>query len=51
MAAFDIVIGRYAARLPWKVVLSDFNPSKGNLILIGLLLLLLFPLFIMAITA
>jgi hypothetical protein len=51
MAAFDIVIGRYAARLPWRVVLADFNPAGGNLILIGLLLLLLSPLLVITIKA
>jgi len=51
MTAFDIAIGRFVARLPWKIVLSDFDPTKGNLILVGLLLLLLFPLLIMTIKA
>ena len=51
MAGFDLAIGRVVARLPWKVVLSDFNPAKGNLILIGLVLLFLFPLLIMSVRA
>jgi hypothetical protein len=51
MAAFDIVIGRFAVRMPWPAVLADFNPAKGNLILIGLLLLFLFPLLIVTIKA
>jgi len=46
MAAFDIVIGRYGARMPWKSVIADFNPAKGNLLLVGLVCLLLFPLLV-----
>jgi hypothetical protein len=49
MAAFDLVMGRYAARLPWKTVLADFNPARGNLLLMGLILLFLFPLLVMSI--
>lgn len=49
MAAFDLVMGRYAARLPWKTVLADFNPASGNLLLVGLILLFLFPLLVMSI--
>jgi len=48
MAAFDVCIGRYAARLPWKVVLADFNPRHGNLLSLGLLLMVFFPLLVMA---
>lgn len=49
MACFDLCIGRYAARLPWKRVLADFNPWHGNLLSLGLLLLVFFPLLVMSI--
>ena len=43
MAAFDILIGRYAAQRSWRLVLEDFDPRRGNLLSVGLLALLLVP--------
>jgi len=43
MAAFDIIIGRFAARRPWRTVMSDFNPKNGNLLLFGLIWLVFSP--------
>ncbi len=51
MAAFDAAVGRYAVRRPWKVVREDFNPAKGNLLVVGLVLLTFFPLLVMALAA
>ncbi|NTW85089.1 MAG: hypothetical protein HGB30_02880 [Holophagaceae bacterium] len=47
MAAFDMLIGRLVARRSWKVVLQDFDPRRGNLLVFGLLVLLLAPLLVM----
>lgn len=46
MASFDMVIGRYVAKRPWRLVLMDFNPSKGNFLLFGLAFLLVAPLLV-----
>ena len=43
MTLFDIYFGRYVFRLPWNKVLDDFNPLKGNLLAIGMLLLFFCP--------
>lgn len=43
MAAFDAAVGRYVAKRPWRVVLTDFNPARGNLLVVGLALLVVFP--------
>ncbi len=47
MAAFDMLIGRLVARRSWKVVLQDFDPRRGNLLVFGLLVLVLAPLLVM----
>lgn len=43
MACFDIAIGRLLMRRAWAKVAADFNPATGNLLVIGLALLVLFP--------
>lgn len=47
MAAFDILLGRFVARRAWEVVLQDFDPRRGNLLVFGLLVLVLAPLLVM----
>ena len=43
MAAFDAAVGRYVAKRPWKAVRDDFNPTKGNLLAVGLVVLTFSP--------
>ena len=43
MAAFDIAIGRFVMRFKWARIWQDFNPSSGNYLSIGLVLLLFIP--------
>lgn len=43
MAAFDIAIGKLVMRLPWARIWHDFNPSSGNYLSIGLVLLVFMP--------
>ncbi len=43
MAAFDIAIGRLVMRLKWARIWQDFNPSSGNYLSIGLILLAFLP--------
>ncbi|HJW34879.1 MAG TPA: hypothetical protein VJ505_16135 [Holophagaceae bacterium] len=44
MAAFDVAIARFVAKRPWSIVLMDFNPTKGGLLVFGLAFLTLAPL-------
>ena len=43
MAGFDMVIARFAMRRPWRLVLRDFDPRQGNLLVFGLAFLLFAP--------
>lgn len=43
MATFDIVLGRFVVHQPWRVVLADFALWRGNLLLVGLALLVVCP--------
>lgn len=43
MAAFDLFIGRVVMRLKWARLWRDFNPASGNLLSIGLALLVAMP--------
>ncbi|MEY3299303.1 MAG: hypothetical protein RLZZ597_2563 [Cyanobacteriota bacterium] len=48
MALFDMLLGRYAIKLRWRVILKDFDPRQGNYLLFGLLVLVFIPLVVMA---
>ncbi len=50
MASFDIALGKLLLKLPWSRVLSDFDPRTGNYLLLGLLLLIVFPYAVMRIS-
>ncbi|MEW6776596.1 MAG: hypothetical protein AB1405_09905 [Bdellovibrionota bacterium] len=41
---FEIVLARLILRLSWERILSDYNPSQGGLLPIGLAVLLFAPL-------
>lgn len=43
MASFDIVLGRFLLRRPWRKVLDDFNPRTGNWLIFGVLALVFMP--------
>lgn len=43
MAAFDVAIGRLVMRLKWARIWQDFNPSSGNYLSIGLVILAFVP--------
>ncbi len=43
MASFDIAIGRLVMRLKWARIWQDFNPSSGNYLSVGLVLLVFIP--------
>ena len=43
MAALDIAIGRMVMRLKWARIWQDFNPSSGNYLSVGLVLLVFIP--------
>jgi hypothetical protein len=43
MASFDIALGRWLLRRPWRKVAADFDPRTGNYLLFGLAVLLLIP--------
>jgi len=47
MAAFDILLGHWLLKRPWSRAFEDFNPSTGNYLLVGILLLVFFPLIVM----
>ncbi len=46
MAAFDVAIARFVAKRPCPIVLLDFNPAKGGLLVFGLAFLTLAPLLV-----
>lgn len=48
MAAFDLALGRWLLKRPWRKALEDFDPRTGNYLVYGLLLLILLPWLVMA---
>ncbi len=46
MASFDVAVGRWLMRKSWAKIWPDFNPSTGNYLLYGLLVLSLIPLIV-----
>lgn len=46
MASFDIGLGLWLLRKPWRKVLTDFDPRSGNWLLFGLAFLLCVPAFV-----
>lgn len=46
MASFDVALGRTLLKRPWRKILRDFDPRTGNLLLVGLCLLVTFPLLV-----
>ncbi|HJV90213.1 MAG TPA: hypothetical protein VJ623_07915 [Holophagaceae bacterium] len=44
MSGFDIVLGRFVAKRPWSLVLVEFNPFKGGLLIFGVGFLIVAPL-------
>lgn len=46
MLGFDIAFGRLVFRVSWKRIASDFDLTKGNLLTLGMLVLLLTPLVV-----
>lgn len=47
MAGFDIALGKFLLKLPWRKILQDFDPRTGNYLLVGLLSLASFPFLVM----
>lgn len=43
LTLLDLYFGRYVFRMPWRKILDDFNPLKGNLLGVGLCLLFICP--------
>ena len=46
MTMLDIYFGKFVFRYSWKKVWEDFNPLKGNLLSVGMIILLLCPTFV-----
>jgi hypothetical protein len=44
MAAFDILLGRFVIKAKWRTILEEFDPTKGNLLTIGMIIMALCPL-------
>lgn len=44
MASFDLLMGRWLLRRPWRKAWADFDPRTGNYLVFGLLALALMPL-------
>ena len=47
MASFDIAIGKWLMRKPWKKIWPDFNPATGNYLLFGLSFLIIAPVLVL----
>lgn len=47
MASFDIALGLWLLRRSWRKALSDLDPRTGNLLIVGLSLLVFMPLLVM----
>ncbi len=43
MASFDIILARKLLKLPWPIVMRDFDPRTGNYLSFGLLFLIFIP--------
>ena len=43
MLCLDILFGKYVFKMKWHKIAEDFNPMKGNLLSVGLVLLLFIP--------
>ncbi|MBK8069128.1 MAG: hypothetical protein IPK27_16325 [Rhodanobacteraceae bacterium] len=43
MASFDITLARLLLHRPWKRVLEEFDPRRGNCLSLGLVLMVTFP--------
>ncbi len=44
MLMFDIVMGRFVAKVPWGVILDELNIFKGNLLGLGMVVMSFCPL-------
>lgn len=44
MLAFDIVLARFVLKARWETILDDFNPFKGNLLAVGMVVMAFCPL-------
>lgn len=47
MATFDIALAKLLLKRPWRKVLEDFDPSAGNYLLYGILLMVTYPYLVM----
>lgn len=47
MASYDIALARWLMKQKWRTIRDHFNPFKGSFLIVGVLLLLLFPLIVM----
>ncbi|HEY5553178.1 MAG TPA: hypothetical protein VIK52_14895 [Opitutaceae bacterium] len=43
MLAFEFTLGRMVFRMPWRRIFADFDPTKGGLLAIGMLVLFATP--------
>ena len=43
MTALDVYFGRFVFRYSWQKIMDDFNPGKGNLLSLGMILLFFCP--------
>jgi len=43
MLSLDIYFGRYVFKFKWNKIIDDFNPFKGNLLSVGMILLFISP--------
>lgn len=46
MAAFDMALGRWVLRKPWRRIADDFDPRTGNFLIFGLVFLCGMPLLV-----
>jgi hypothetical protein len=44
MVLFDIVLGRFVIKAKWETIMDDFNLAKGNLPVLGIIVMALCPL-------
>ncbi len=49
MAAYDAALGRWVFHRSWRAVVQDFNPFRGNLLVLGGIVLVLSPLLASAV--
>jgi len=43
MFTFDVLLGRFVIKMPWRKILEDFDLRQGNLLAVGLALMALCP--------